>query len=57
MAKKLQRPDLAYMNGKLIPWDEAVLHIGTEAVARGVNVFEGLKGYWQGEERFGLVFR
>ena len=21
---KLQRPDLAYMNGKLIPWDDAV---------------------------------
>ena len=56
MAKKLQRPDLAYMNGKLVPWDEAVLHVGTEAVTRGVNVFEGLKGYWQGEERFGIVF-
>jgi len=56
MAKKLQRPDFAYMNGKLVPWDEAVLHVGTEAVTRGVNVFEGLKGYWQREERFGLVF-
>lgn len=56
MAKKLQRPDYAYMNGKLVAWDDAVLHVGTEAVTRGVNVFEGLKGYWQGEERFGVVF-
>ncbi|MBK5271271.1 MAG: aminotransferase class IV, partial [Bacteroidia bacterium] len=53
---KLQRPDLAYMNGKLIPWDDAVIHVGTEAVNRGLNVFEGLKGYWQGEDKFGLVF-
>jgi branched-chain amino acid aminotransferase len=53
---KLQRPDLAYMNGKLIPWDEAVLHVGCEAVTRGLNVFEGLKGYWHHNERFGIVF-
>jgi branched-chain amino acid aminotransferase len=56
MAKKLQRPDFAYMNGKLVPWEDAVLHVGTEAVTRGVNVFEGLKGYWQNEDRFGIVF-
>ena len=27
--------------------DDAVFHISTEAVTRGLNVFEGLKGYWQ----------
>ena len=27
---KLQRPDFAYMNGKLIPWDDAVLHVGCD---------------------------
>jgi branched-chain amino acid aminotransferase len=53
---QLQRPDFAYMNGKLIPWDEAVLHVGCEAVTRGLNVFEGIKGYWQNNDRFGIVF-
>jgi len=54
--KKLQRPEFAYMQGKLVPWDEAVIHVGCEAVSRGVNVFEGIKGYWQVNGRFGIVF-
>lgn len=52
---KLQKPEFAFMNGKLTPWDDAVLHIGCEAVNRGLNVFEGLKGYWQNDGRFGIV--
>lgn len=43
------------MGGKLRLWDEAVLHIGCEAVTRGLNVFEGLKGYWQADGRFGIL--
>jgi branched-chain amino acid aminotransferase len=43
------------MGGKLCPWDEAVLHVGCEAVTRGLNVFEGVKGYWQPDGRFGIV--
>lgn len=56
MATKLQKPDYAYMGGKIIPWDEAVLHIGCEAVTRGLNVFEGIKGYWDNKDNFGIVF-
>ena len=56
MSVKLQKPEFVYMNGKLTPWDEATLHIGCEAVTRSLNVFEGLKGYWQQDGRFGIVF-
>jgi branched-chain amino acid aminotransferase len=56
MATKLQKPEYAYMGGKVIPWDDAVLHIGCEAVTRGLNVFEGLKGYWDIHGNFGIVF-
>lgn len=56
MATKLQKPDYAYMGGKIIPWDEAVLHVGCEAVTRGLNVFEGIKGYWDNKSNFGIVF-
>lgn len=52
---QLQRPALAYMQGKLVPWDQATLHIGCEAVTRGLNVFEGLKGYWQPNGQFKML--
>lgn len=56
MSVKLQKPEFVYMNGQLTPWDEATLHVGCEAVIRSLNVFEGLKGYWQRDGRFGIVF-
>jgi branched-chain amino acid aminotransferase len=53
---QLQKPQWVYMGGKIRPWEEAVLHISTEAVTRGLNVFEGLKGYWQDDGiNFGIV--
>ncbi len=52
----LQRPDFVYMNGKLVSWEEATIHIGCEAVTRGLNVFEGIKGYWRKGDGFGLIF-
>lgn len=52
---QLQRPTFAFMNRKLVPWDEATLHVGCEASIRGLNVFEGLKGYWQPDGQFKVV--
>lgn len=52
---QLQRPTFAYMNGKLVPWGEAQLHVGCEAAIRGLNVFEGLKGYWQPDGQFKII--
>ena len=52
---QLQKPKFVYMGGKLRSWDEATLHVGCEAVVRGLNVFEGVKGYWQPDDRFGIV--
>jgi len=52
----LQQPRWAYFKGDVRPWEEATLHVSCEAVNRGLNVFEGLKGYWQANERkFGIV--
>jgi branched-chain amino acid aminotransferase len=52
---KLQKPKFVYMGGKLRKWDDATLHVGCEAAIRCVNVFEGVKGYWQPDGRFGIV--
>jgi branched-chain amino acid aminotransferase len=52
---KLQEPKYVFMGGKLRLWKEATLHVGCEAVTRCVNVFEGVKGYWQPDGPFGIV--
>jgi branched-chain amino acid aminotransferase len=44
---QLQRPENVYFDGQVRPWEDAVFHVSTEAVTRGLNVFEGLRGYWQ----------
>ncbi len=51
----LQKPKFVYMGGKLRLWEDATLHVGCEALTRGLNVFEGVKGYWQSDGRFGIV--
>lgn len=52
---KLQQPEWIYAGGRVRPWSEAVLHVTSEACQRGINVFEGLKGFWQADGRFGLL--
>jgi branched-chain amino acid aminotransferase len=43
----LQRPPWVYMGGRLTEWDKATVHVGSEALIRGISVFEGVKGYWK----------
>jgi branched-chain amino acid aminotransferase len=52
---RLQRPEVVWCRGALRPWDEATLHVGSEAVVRGLNVFEGLKAYWQPNDQLAFV--
>lgn len=52
---KLQEPKYVYMGGGLRLWKEATLHVGCEAATRGLNVYEGLKGYWQPDGPFGVI--
>jgi len=52
---QLQRPDYVFFAGEVRPWEDAVFHISSEAVLRGLNVFEGIKGYWQADGQFGLL--
>ena len=53
MLIQLQKPEWIYMGGKVRPWEEGLLHISCEAVTRGLNVYEGLKGYWNPDVRDG----
>lgn len=39
------RADFIWMNGKIIPWDEAQVHVFTHALHYGSSVFEGIRVY------------
>ncbi len=52
---KLQNPKWIFFRGAIRPSEEAVFHVYSEAVVRGLNVFEGLKGFWQPDGSFGIV--
>src|SRR5262245_34170264 len=51
----LQTPKWAYYQGAIRLYADAKFHIASEAVVRGLNVFEGLKGFWQPDGSFGLL--
>ncbi len=42
----MERPQVLWFNGRLVPWDEARVHVWSEVAVRGTNVFEGLRAYW-----------
>ena len=46
-----------WMNGEYVEWPEAKIHVHTPAVLTGANVFEGLRGYADPDERQVHIFR
>jgi branched-chain amino acid aminotransferase len=47
----------AFLQGKLVPMEEAKLGISTHAFLYGTACFEGIRGYWAAEEEDILLFR
>ncbi len=46
-----------WLDGEFVPWAEGKIHVHTDAVLWGANVFEGLRGYWNEERQEMYVFR
>ncbi|HEV8673896.1 MAG TPA: aminotransferase class IV [Methylomirabilota bacterium] len=46
-----------YLNGKLLPYGEARIHVQSAAVKYGASVFEGLRAYWNPQQAELYVFR
>ena len=44
-------PRYIHLNGRLVPWDDARIHVMTPCVKYGALVFEGLRAYWNDDER------
>ncbi|MFQ6116948.1 MAG: branched-chain amino acid transaminase [Candidatus Bipolaricaulia bacterium] len=47
----------AFFRGKIVPLEEAKVGIMTSAFNYGTGIFEGIRGYWNGEEEQLYVFR
>lgn len=45
----LKQADQIWMDGHLIPWSEATVHVGAHALHYGSSVFEGIRAYETGQ--------
>lgn len=54
-AKKM--PKYLHLNGKVVPYEDAKIHILSPCVKYGAGVFEGIRGYWNDQQEEMYVFR
>jgi branched-chain amino acid aminotransferase len=47
--------NFVWMDGELVPWERATVHVFTHALHYGTGVFEGIRAYKREDEV--LVFR
>jgi branched-chain amino acid aminotransferase len=50
-------PTHVWFDGAIVPWADARVHVSTATVLRGANVFEGIRAYWNADERELYIFR
>ena len=46
-----------WMNGQFLSWPDANVHVGTDVVLRGSNVFEGIRAYFDNGQDQMFIFR
>ena len=46
-----------YLNGRIVPYGEALIHVQSGAVKYGTSVFEGLRAYWNPDQGELYLFR
>lgn len=53
----MSKPAYILMDGQLVPFEEAKIHVLSPAVTYALTVFEGVRGYWNEEVRELYLFR
>ena len=53
----MANPKYLSMNGAIVPFAEAKVHVLSPCVKYGAAVFEGIRGYWNVERREMYLFR
>ena len=51
------KADFVWMDGKVVPWADAKIHVSSEAVLRGASIFEGMRAYWNDKEEELFIFK
>ncbi len=49
--------NFVWLNGQVVPWSEAKIHVNTLGVLGGLNVYEVIKGYWNADLEELFLFR
>lgn len=52
-----ETPRYVWFNGRILPYDQARIHVQSAAMKFGAAVYEGLRGYWNADARELYVFR
>lgn len=52
---KPDRPEYLWFNGQVCPWNDGKVHVWSEAVTRGTNVFEGIRCYRQKDGSYSIL--
>lgn len=52
-----QDADFVWMDGEVVPWATATIHVASEAMLRGASIFEGERAYWSTEHDELYLFR
>lgn len=53
----MSRMKYVWMNGKVLRWKEATVHVSSPVVNSGMGVFEGIRAYWSKERSQLYIFR
>tara|TARA_Y100000588_G_C14213792_1_gene907876 strand:+ start:660 stop:1604 length:945 start_codon:yes stop_codon:yes gene_type:complete len=53
----MNTPKFAFLNGEIVEWDKAQVHVASAGFKFGTAVFEGLRGYWNNENNEMYLFR
>jgi len=49
-------PKFAFLDGRIVPWEEANIPISTHALHYGTGCYEGIRAYWNEEKRKMFIF-
>lgn len=54
---KATTPKYVWVDGKLVPWNDATIHITNIGTSSVSSVFEGIRGYWNASQKKLFIFQ
>lgn len=49
--------EFAYLNGEIVPWADAKVHVFSPVAKYGIGIFEGIRAYWNEKDEQLYLFR